>query len=179
MKRIIILICFIIASLNAFAQLNITSSGSKSERFYKDQYLTVSWTGKEFLLNASDPVTALSIPVTLGITKTQAIMSIVQILDWVESSENQSYITIENNGEDILLYKRSGYICISNGDPDYVRKEMNRRLTSALAGGGAYRKKEATPVLSFITQKALRKIHEALEALNDPKYLGQVEEGYE
>ena len=172
MKKFIstfILLFAIIAT--ASAQLNIKSSSSGSERFYRDTWASVSWNGKAFIFNSSDPNTALTLSFTLGKDKETAILTLNQILDWFEKAAKKESITFEDDGQEITLYKQDGVqIIISNGDCEFIRREYSRRITGALVGGVQYKKKEATPHFSFIQKKALVKTIEAISALSDSKY---------
>lgn len=172
MKRILISSIFLLCALfTASAQLNIKSTNSVSERFYKDTWATVTWNGSAFMFNSSDPTTALTLSFTLGKDKTSALTTLQQIYDWFESAENKTSITFEDDGNEITLYKQDGMqIIITTGDAEFARKEYNRRLSGALVGTMQYKKKESTPHLSFIIKKALVRSIEAISALADPKY---------
>lgn len=172
MKKIIstIILLFVIIT-TASAQLNIKSSSSKTERFYKDNWATITWNGNAFMFNSSDPVTALTLSFTLGNNKESALITLSQIYDWFESAEKKTSITFEDNGNEITLYKQDGLqIIISTGDPEFIRKEYSRRISGALIGSPQYRKKESTPHFSFIQKKALVKGIEEISALTEPQY---------
>lgn len=172
MKKIItsfVLLLTIVSS--ASAQLNIKSSNSVSERFYKDTWATVTWNGSAFMFNSSDPNTALTLSFTLGKDKASALTTLQQIYDWFEGAENKTSITFEDDGNDITLYKQDGLqILITTGDSEFARKEYSRRLSGALVGVSQYKKKEATPHFSYIQKKALVRSIEAITALTEPKY---------
>lgn len=174
MKRIIVCVFSLFIICSAFAQLNITSSGSKNETFYKDTWSTVTWNGKAFMFNSSDPVTGLTLSFTLGNIRSSAVTTLNQIFDFLEESESKSFITFEDNGKEITLYKIDSYeLGISNGDAEYIRKETSRRISGALLGTQQYSKKDSTPHYSFIKRKALVESIETLTYLSDPKYLGE------
>lgn len=172
MKKIITSFTLLLAIVTtASAQLNIKKVNSVSERFYKDTWVTVTWDGSAFMFNSSDPVTALTLSFTLGKDKTSALTTLQQIYDWFKTAENKTSITFEDNGTDITLYKADGMeIVISTGDPEFIRKEFNRRISGALVGTYQYKKKESTPHFSYIREKALLRPIEAISALTDPKY---------
>lgn len=172
MKKIIltIILLFVIIT-TASAQLNIKSSSSKSERFYKDNWVTITWNGNAFMFNSSDPNTALTLSFTLGNNKESALITLNQIYDWFESAEKKTSITFEDNGNEITLYKQDGLqIIISTGDSEFIRKEYSRRISGMLIGTQQYKKKESTPHFSFIKKKALVNGIEEISALTDPKY---------
>lgn len=173
MKKIVVSVLIFSISLISFAQLNIKSTSNKSDQIYKDTWATVTWNGSAFMLNSSDPVTALTLSITLGPDKAHALTTLNQIKEWFYSVETKSAITFEDDGREITLYKTASIeMVISNGDAEYIRKETSRRISGALLGTSQYAKKEATPHYSFIKERALLSMIENISALSDPKYLG-------
>lgn len=175
MKKILLVFVLLYSTLSlAHAQLKIKSTGSESERFYKDTWATITWNGSSFMFNSSDPVTGLTLSFTLGVNKSAALTTLNQMCDFLDNSGNKASITFEDNGREITLYKIDAYeIGISNGDAEFIRKETSRRISGAILGTPQYAKKESTPHYSFIKKKALVESIEALSALSDPKYIGE------
>ena len=172
MKKFIFVLAALLFSATAFAQLNITSTSSRAEQFYHDQWITESWNGSAFIATSSDPVTALSLTFTLGADKASALTTLQQISKWFKGADSKSSITFEDNGKQITLYKQDNLqIIISTGDPEFIRKEYTRRLSGALIGTVQYKKKESTPHFSFITKNALEKMIWNTYTITDPKYI--------
>lgn len=163
MKKLICLIVTLISFVTvSFAQLNVKSSTSKDDILAKDYYCTLrnSSTGYELIVSDKLQKTNATLSIFLGDTKESALLTLTDIYNFFDKSENKSSIIIEDkiSGEELTLFKYGqGSYLITNGDAEYARRSLNQAIMGQTIGWTNQRNNGSLPIVGYVTAKVMRK----------------------
>lgn len=135
MKKSITLIIALLCAFSAYAQINITDKGRLSNLIIAaDLYCCVIKNDNSYELRVSLQNTTGTkinmIILTLGPDEKSAIKSLSQIEDWMDKAAISEYLIIEQNGDNITLYKsHANRFMISSGDQYYCKQIMTSIAT--------------------------------------------------
>lgn len=171
MRKFIFIIAGLLTYIAAFAQLNIKSTETSEDTFYKDHWSQIIWDGNAFVFHSTDSKSGRSLTFILGSNKEKAIATLTDIQNWFDTAAKKSAITFEDNGRELTLYKQDNHqIVITTGDAVYAHKEFVRRAANSVVTSVGYMLQDSTPHFSLIKKDLFPKAIGKISELTEEKY---------
>lgn len=174
MKKLFITLVAVLATFSAMAQLNVQYESSSEDIIVKGGSFGSLRQSKEGItLYITDMHTGQSMVFVLGKDRASALQTLEDIAVWFDRAKNKSYLEVKDAvGADYTIGKCGGYLYLTNGDGEYIRKFYTDEVLTALFGStsgpkGTFNTKGQysadTPRIGYITASILNKGIKRLE----------------